>query len=412
MSTGNFSSMAAPPPPRTAAPAAPSAARTAWPVLIAISLCHMVNDILQSLLSAIYPLLKDEFSLSYAQIGLMTFAFQVTASLLQPVVGMVTDRRPMPRSLAVGMLCSFVGVLTLAQAGSYAMLLTGAMLIGLGSSIFHPESSRVARTASGGRFGTAQSLFQLGGNGGQALGPLLAAFLVVPLGRPVLGWLGLIALAGAGVLWQVGRWAEGRRKAGALRHVEGPPLARGRIVMAITVLAVLSMTKAFYMASLTSYYTFFLIDKFGLSAQGAQIMLFLLLFGAAAGVMLGGIAGDRVGTRRVIWFSILGVLPFSLLMPHVGLAATAVLTVLVGGIMASAAPAIVVFAQELVPGRTGLIAGLFFGFAFGMGGIAAAVLGQVADAQGIRFVFLICSVLPALGLLTAFLPKERELVRL
>ncbi|SEH60959.1 MFS transporter [Paracoccus alkenifer] len=406
MTTGNLSTSAAP---SHVAPA--SAARTAWPVLIAISLCHMVNDILQSLLSAIYPLLKDEFSLSYAQIGLMTFAFQVTASLLQPVVGMVTDRHPMPRSLAVGMLCSFVGVLTLAQAGSYAMLLTGAMLIGLGSSIFHPESSRVARTASGGRFGTAQSLFQLGGNGGQALGPLLAAFLVVPLGRPVLGWLGLIALGGAGVLWQVGRWAEGRRKAGALRIMQGPPLAQRRIVMAITVLAVLSMTKAFYMASLTSYYTFFLIDKFGMGAQGAQIMLFLLLFGAAAGVMLGGIAGDRVGTRRVIWFSILGVLPFSLLMPHVGLAATAVLTVLVGGIMASAAPAIVVFAQELVPGRTGLIAGLFFGFAFGMGGIAAAVLGQVADAQGIRFVFLICSVLPALGLLTAFLPKERELVR-
>lgn len=410
MTTGNLTSSAAPPV-VAAAPQASSVTRTAWPVLIAISLCHMVNDILQSLLSAIYPLLKEEFALSYAQIGLMTFAFQVTASLLQPVVGMVTDRRPMPQSLTVGMLCSFVGVLTLAQAGSYGMLLTGAMLIGLGSSIFHPESSRVARTASGGRFGTAQSLFQLGGNGGQALGPLLAAFLVVPLGRSVLGWLGLIALAGAGVLWQVGRWAEGRRKAGALRIMQGPPLAQRRIVMAITVLAVLSMTKAFYMASLTSYYTFFLIDKFGLSAQGAQIMLFLLLFGAAAGVMLGGIAGDRIGARRVIWFSILGVLPFSLLMPHVGLAATAVLTVLVGGIMASAAPAIVVFAQELVPGRTGLIAGLFFGFAFGMGGIAAAVLGQVADAQGIRFVFLICSALPVLGLLTAALPKERELVR-
>ena len=381
-----------------------------WPVLIAISLCHMVNDILQSLLSAIYPLLKTEFALSYAQIGLMTFAFQVTASLLQPVVGMVTDRHPMPRSLAVGMLCSFAGVLTLAQAGSYGMLLTGAMLIGLGSSIFHPESSRVARTASGGRFGTAQSLFQLGGNGGQAIGPLLAAFLVVPLGRSVLGWLALIALAGSGVLWQVGRWAEGRRKAGALRVAAGPGLARGRIVMAIGVLAVLSMTKAFYMASLTSYYTFFLIEKFSMSAQGAQVMLFLLLFGSAAGVMLGGIAGDRVGARRVIWFSILGVLPFSLLLPHAGLAVTAVLTVLVGAIMASAAPAIVVFAQELVPGRTGLIAGLFFGFAFGMGGIAAAVLGAVADARGIGFVFNLCSVLPVLGLLTAFLPRERELV--
>ena len=272
-----------------------------WPVLIAISLCHMVNDILQSLLSAIYPLLKAEFALSYAQIGLMTFAFQVTASLLQPVVGMVTDRHPMPRSLAAGMLCSFAGVLTLAQAGSYGMLLTGAMLIGLGSSIFHPESSRVARTASGGRFGTAQSLFQLGGNGGQAIGPLLAAFLVVPLGRSVLGWLALIALAGSGVLWQVGRWAEGRRKAGALRVAAGPVLAKGRIVMAIGVLAVLSMTKAFYMASLTSYYTFFLIEKFSMSAQGAQVMLFLLLFGSAAGVMLGGIAGDRVGARRGIW---------------------------------------------------------------------------------------------------------------
>ncbi|WP_134725295.1 MFS transporter [Paracoccus luteus] len=387
-----------------------AAAGPHWIVLGALSLCHMVNDILQSLLSAIYPLLKAEFALSYAQIGMMTFAFQVTASLLQPAVGLVTDRHPMPKSLALGMLASFVGVLTLAFAPEYGWLLAGAMLIGLGSAIFHPESSRVARAASGGRFGTAQSLFQLGGNGGQALGPLLAAFLVVPLGRGVLGWVGLIALAGAGVLWRVGRWAEGRRRAGALRGHPGPALARSRIVMAIGVLAVLSMTKAFYMASLSSYYTFFLIDKFGVSTQVSQVMLFLLLFGSAAGVMLGGILGDRVGTRRVIWFSILGVLPFSLLMPHVGLAATGVLTVLVGAIMASAAPAIVVFAQELVPGRTGLIAGLFFGFAFGMGGIAAAVLGQVADVHGIRFVFLICSVLPVLGLLTVFLPRPMQMV--
>ena len=381
-----------------------------WPVLIAISLCHMVNDILQSLLSAIYPLLRDEFTLSYAQIGWMTFAFQVTASLLQPVVGVVTDRRPMPKSLAVGMLSSFAGVLTLAQAESYPMLLAGAMLIGLGSSVFHPESSRVARTASGGRFGTAQSLFQLGGNGGQALGPLLAAFLVVPFGRPVLGWLALIALGGVAVLWRVGAWAEGRRKAGALRSAAAPNLARGRVLGAIGVLALLSMTKAFYMASLTSYYTFFLIDKFGVSTQTSQIMLFLLLFGSAAGVMLGGIVGDRVGTLKVIWFSILGVLPFTLMLPHVGLVATGALTVLIGLIIASAAPAIVVYAQELVPGRTGLIAGLFFGFAFGMGGIAAAVLGWVADARGIRFVFLLCSFLPLLGLLTALLPRQRELV--
>ncbi|KGJ01616.1 MFS transporter [Paracoccus sphaerophysae] len=381
-----------------------------WPVLIAISACHMVNDILQSLLSAIYPLLRDEFTLSYAQIGWMTFAFQVTASLLQPVVGVVTDRRPMPKSLAVGMLSSFAGVLTLAQAESYPMLLAGAMLIGLGSSVFHPESSRVARTASGGRFGTAQSLFQLGGNGGQALGPLLAAFLVVPFGRPVLGWLALIALGGVAVLWRVGAWAEGRRKAGALRSAAAPNLDRGRVLGAIGVLALLSMTKAFYMASLTSYYTFFLIDKFGVSTQTSQIMLFLLLFGSAAGVMLGGIVGDRVGTLKVIWFSILGVLPFTLMLPHVGLVATGALTVLIGLIIASAAPAIVVYAQELVPGRTGLIAGLFFGFAFGMGGIAAAVLGWVADARGIRFVFLLCSFLPLLGLLTALLPRQRELV--
>lgn len=381
-----------------------------WPVLIAISACHMVNDILQSLLSAIYPLLRDEFTLSYAQIGWMTFAFQVTASLLQPVVGVVTDRRPMPKSLAVGMLSSFAGVLTLAQAESYPMLLAGAMLIGLGSSVFHPESSRVARTASGGRFGTAQSLFQLGGNGGQALGPLLAAFFVVPFGRPVLGWLALIALGGAAVLWRVGAWAEGCRKAGALRSAAAPNHDRGRVLGAIGVLALLSMTKAFYMASLTSYYTFFLIDKFGVSTQTSQIMLFLLLFGSAAGVMLGGIVGDRVGTLKVIWFSILGVLPFTLMLPHVGLVATGALTVLIGLIIASAAPAIVVYAQELVPGRTGLIAGLFFGFAFGMGGIAAAVLGWVADARGIRFVFLLCSFLPLLGLLTALLPRQRELV--
>ncbi|KGJ22675.1 MFS transporter [Paracoccus sanguinis] len=397
-------------PSATTTPTAAVRTGPVWPVLIAISACHMINDVLQSLLSAIYPLLRDEFTLSYAQIGWMTFAFQVTASLLQPVVGIVTDRHPMPKSLALGMLSSFAGVLTLAQADSYPMLLAGAMLIGLGSSIFHPESSRVARTASGGRFGTAQSLFQLGGNGGQALGPLLAAFLVVPFGRPVLGWLALIALGGVAVLWRVGAWSEGRRKAGALRVPPAPNLPRRRILMAIGVLALLSMTKAFYMASLTSYYTFFLIDKFGVSNQTSQIMLFLLLFGSAAGVMLGGIVGDRVGTLKVIWFSILGVLPFTLLLPHVGLAATGALTVLIGLIIASAAPAIVVYAQELVPGRTGLIAGLFFGFAFGMGGIAAAVLGQVADAHGIRFVFLICSFLPLLGLFTFFLPRPRDMV--
>lgn len=393
-------------PPALAAATDLAGGRTAWGVLIALSLCHLVNDVMQSLLSAIYPLLQAEFALSYAQIGMLTFAFQVTASVLQPAVGIVTDRHPMPRSLALGMLATLAGVATLAMAGSYGGLLVGAMLIGTGSSVFHPESSRVARIASGGRFGTAQSLFQLGGNFGQSLGPLLAAFLVVPLGRPVIGWLGLFALAGAATLWRVGQWAEGRRRASAHRAPPAPSLPRSRLVSAIAVLALLVMTKNFYTASMSSYYTFFLIDKFHVSASTAQVMLFLFLGGMAAGVMLGGIVGDRLGPLMVIWVSILGVLPLTLALPHVGLAATGVLTVLIGLVLASAFPAIVVYAQELVPGRTGLIAGLFFGFAFGMGGVAAALLGRVADARGIGFVFDLCSVLPVLGLATILLPRR------
>lgn len=389
--------------------AASAAAVTAWSVLGAISLCHMVNDVMQSLLSAIYPLLREEFSLTYAQVGLMTFAFQVTASILQPLVGIVTDKRPMPKSLAVGMLTTFCGVALLSQAPSYGWLLVGAMLIGIGSSVFHPESSRVARVASGGRFGTAQSLFQLGGNFGQALGPLLAAFLVVPLGRPVIGWVALFALAGAAALWRVGAWAEGRRRAAKTLAAPAPRLPRGRVVGAIAVLALLVMTKNFYTASLSSYYTFFLIEKFGVSAQMSQVMLFLFLGGMAAGVMLGGVIGDRVGALTVIWVSILGALPLTLLLPHVGLIPTGILSVLIGLVLASAFPAIVVYAQELVPGRTGMIAGLFFGFAFGMGGVAAALLGQVADARGIEFVYLLCSFLPVLGLATILLPSEKSL---
>ncbi len=393
----------------SAAPLASAASVTAWSVLATLSLCHMINDVMQSLLSAIYPLLQDEFALTYAQIGLMTFAFQVTASILQPLIGMVTDKRPMPRSLAVGMLATFAGVALLSRAPGYSWLLVGAMLIGIGSSVFHPESSRVARIASGGRFGTAQSLFQLGGNFGQALGPLLAAFLVVPLGRPVIGWVALFALAGAATLWRVGTWAEGRRRAAKVLHAPAPTLPRGRVVGAIAVLALLVMTKNFYTASLSSYYTFFLIEKFGISTQMSQVMLFLFLGGMAAGVMLGGIIGDRVGPLTVIWVSILGVLPLTLLLPHVGLVPTAILSVLIGLILASAFPAIVVYAQELVPGRTGMIAGLFFGFAFGMGGVAAAFLGQVADARGIEFVYLVCSFLPVLGLTTILLPRETSL---
>jgi FSR family fosmidomycin resistance protein-like MFS transporter len=388
-----------------------SASTTAWPILVGISLCHMINDVMQSMLAAIYPLLRTEFSLSYAQIGIMTFAFQVTASLLQPVIGMATDRHPQPRSLPFGMASTFCGVILLAFAHTYAMLLTGAMLIGVGSAVFHPESSRVARLASGGRFGTAQSLFQMGGNFGQSLGPLLAAFIVVPLGRPAVAWFAVAAALGMALLWHVGTWAEGRRRATAAHLDRSLKLPRGLVIRSIAVLAILVFTKNIYTASMSSYFTFFTIEKFGLGPQGAQIMLFLFLGGMAAGVLLGGIVGDRVGPLRVIWFSILGVLPFTLLLPHVGLGATGVLAVVIGLILASAFPAIVVFAQELVPGRTGTIAGLFFGFSFGMGGIAAAALGVLADARGIETVFQLCSFLPILGVLTVLLPRPGRMIQ-
>lgn len=381
---------------------------TSWTVLVAISLCHMTNDVMQSLLSAIYPLLRAEFALSYAQIGVMTLAMQVTASLLQPVIGALTDRHPQPRSLAFGMGSTFCGVLILAFAHHYGLLLAGAMLIGIGSAVFHPESSRVARLASGGRFGTAQSLFQMGGNAGQSLGPLLAAFIVVPLGRPAVAWFAAAAALGVAVLWRVGTWAEGRRRASSGHAVPGSGLPRRVVIRAIAILAILTFSKNIYTASMSSYFTFFTIEKFGLDARGAQIMLFLYLAGMAGGVMLGGLVGDRIGPLRVIWVSILGVLPFTLLLPHVGLVATGILAVLIGLILASAFPAIVVFAQELVPGRTGTIAGLFFGFSFGMGGIAAAALGVVADHRGIGYVFQLCSVLPVMGVLTVLLPRMRR----
>ncbi|RJE82729.1 MFS transporter [Paracoccus onubensis] len=393
-------------------PTTPSPLRgtgTAWTVLVAISACHMINDVMQSMLAAIYPLLREEFSLSYTQIGVMTLAFQVTASLLQPLIGIATDRHPQPRSLSIGMGSTFCGVLLLAFAHQYWTLLTGAMLVGIGSAVFHPESSRVARLASGGRFGTAQSLFQLGGNFGQSLGPLLAAFIVVPLGRPAVAWFAVAAALGVATLYQVGNWAEGRRRASTTKPDTTLKLPRNVVIQAIVVLALLTFAKNIYGAAMTSYFTFFTIEKFGLGAQGAQVMLFLFLAGMAGGVMLGGIVGDRVGPLRVIWFSILGVLPFTLALPHVGLIPTAVLAVVIGLIMASAFPAIVVFAQELVPGRTGMIAGLFFGFAFGMGGIAAAALGGMADIYGIQQVFLYCSGLPVLGLLAILLPSQGRL---
>lgn len=360
--------------------------------------------------SAIYPLLQAEFALSFTQIGLMTLAFMGTASVLQPLVGQFTDRRPVPQSLALGMGSTLIGLILLATAQTYGWLLTGGALIGVGSAVFHPEASRVARAASGGRFGTAQSLFQVGGNAGQAAGPLLAAFVVVPLGRPAVGWFAAMALAGIVILGWVGRWyADTRREAARrARPKAEASLPRGKIIFAVSVLAFLVFSKNIYTASIASYYTFFLIERFALTTPQAQVMLFLFLGASALGVALGGVMGDRFGTRGVIWFSILGVLPFTLLLPYATLFWTAVLTVVIGFILASAFPAIIVFAQELVPGRVGMIAGLFFGFAFGIGGIAAAALGILADAKGIEYVYLVCSFLPALGLLTVFLPRLNQ----
>ncbi len=388
------------------APQGDAVLKTQYLVLMSIALCHFINDVMQSVLSASYPLLRDEFALSFTQIGLMSFAFMGTASVLQPLVGTLTDRYPFSQSLTVGMGSTMLGLLMLANAPSYPYLLAGAALIGIGSAVFHPEASRVTRTAAGRRFGTAQSMFQVGGNAGHAAGPLLAAFIVVPLGRGSVAWFAALALVGMTILSLVGRWqAEHRRKKKSTAPAREHGLPRRIVMLTIVVLAFLTFTKNVYMASISAYYTFFLIDRFGLSAQEAQMMLFLFLAAAAAGVIFGGVIGDRIGTRAVIWVSILGVLPFTLALPYLDLFWTGVMTVFIGFILSSAFPAIVVFAQELVPGRVGLIAGVFFGMAFGIGGIAAAALGLVADATSIETVYRICSFLPALGLLAVFLPR-------
>ncbi|WP_323034821.1 MFS transporter [Pararhodobacter sp.] len=380
--------------------------RTHYLVILAIALCHFINDVMQSVLSASYPLLRDEFGLSFTQIGLMSLAFMGTASVLQPLVGIVTDRHPFPQSLTVGMGSTMLGLILLAKAPSYPFLLAGAALIGVGSAVFHPEASRVARAAAGRKFGTAQSIFQVGGNAGHAAGPLLTAFIVVPLGRPSVAWFAVLAMVGMTILSQVGRWyANQERKKRKSVASDGHGLPRRRIIITIVLLAFLVFTKNAYMASIAAYYTFFLIEKFALSTQDAQLMLFLFLAASAVGVIIGGPIGDRIGTRAVIWVSILGVLPFTLALPHVDLFWTGVMTVFIGLILSSAFPAIIVFAQELVPGRVGLIAGVFFGMAFGIGGMAAAGLGLVADAKGIEFVYQVCAYLPALGILAAFLPK-------
>ncbi len=387
----------------------PAAVATAWAVILGTSVSHLLNDVIQSLITASYPVIEGEFGLTFWQIGLLTFAFQVTASILQPVVGHYGDKRPVPQALAFGMGSTLVGLVLLAEGPAYGWLIAGAALIGCGSAIFHPEASRVARAASGGKFGTAQSLFQVGGNIGTAVGPLLAAFIVVERGRGSLIWFSVIAMVGIVILTRLGAWHARHRAAAARRPAparKGAALPRNTVIMALVVLALLTFSKNIYTAAIGSYYTFFLIDRFALTAQESQLMLFVFLAAMAAGVAIGGPLGDRMGPLTVIWVSILGVLPFTLLLPFASLFWTGVLSVIIGVIIASAFPAIVVYAIELVPGRVGLISGMFFGFAFGMGGIAAAVLGFLADMNGIAWVFWVCAWLPAMGVLTIFLPRR------
>jgi FSR family fosmidomycin resistance protein-like MFS transporter len=382
---------------------------TVMAVLWALSLSHLLNDTLQSLLPAIYPLLKTSFRLSFGQIGLITFTFQGTASLLQPLVGFYTDRRPKPYSLATGMGITLVGLVLLSRATSFHLILLAAACVGGGSAIFHPEASRVARMASGGKHGLAQSLFQVGGNLGSSFGPLLAALVVASRGQRSILWFSILALAGIFILSKVGGWYRRRLVMvaarttghGASRRVT---LSRGRVMAALAVLIVLIFSKYIYLVSLTNYYTFYLIDKFHVSVPKAQIYLFVFLFAVAAGTIIGGPVGDRIGRKRVIWFSILGVAPFTLALPHAGLTVTVVLTVIIGVILASAFSAIIVYAQELIPGNVGLVAGLFFGLAFGVAGVGSALLGRLADHTSIGFVFKICAYLPLIGLLTGLLP--------
>jgi FSR family fosmidomycin resistance protein-like MFS transporter len=382
---------------------------TAVAVLAVISVCHMLNDIIQSLIMAIYPMLKTAFSLDFGQIGLITFTFQCTASLLQPVVGFYTDRNPTPYSLVVGMASSLLGLLLMAVASSYAMVLAAAALIGMGSSVFHPESSRVARLASGGRHGLAQSVFQVGGNFGTAIGPLLAAFIVLPHGQGSLAWFSVVALIAMVLLAGIGSWygktikLKGETAGKELEAIAA--ISKGKVARSIAILMALTFSKHFYLVSITSFYIFYLIHTFGLSVQGAQIYLFIFLGAVVAGTVIGGPIGDRIGARRVIWWSILGVLPFTLMLPYADLFWTAVLSVIIGVILASAFPAIVVYAQGLLPGRVGMVAGLFFGLAFGIAGIGAAALGELADLTSITFVYHVCAFLPAIGLLGAFLPE-------
>ncbi len=383
---------------------------TQFKILVFISLSHFLNDAVQSLLVPSYPLFKDKFGLNFTQIGLITLTYQFTASLLQPLIGRYTDKHPKPYSLPIGMTLTTSGLILLSAAPSYHWLILGAMLLGTGSSVFHPESSRVARQASGGRFGLAQSIFQVGGNAGASCGPLIAAAVILPNGQSSLAWFCFLPITGIAILTWIGGWSKSFHRRANTRIGPAPaiPHSRATIVRAFAVLLVLIFSKYFYTASITSYFIFYLTHKFGIEVQAAQIYLFVFLFAMAAGTVVGGPVGDRVGRKLVMWVSILGVAPFTLALPHVGLAWTGILVFIIGFILASAFSAIVVFAQEMLPGRVGTVAGLFFGLSFGMAGVGAGVLGKLADLKGIEFVYSICAFLPLLGLATVFLPDLKK----
>lgn len=394
----------------TSAPATSQSSPLVMRIIGAVALAHLINDLIQAVLPSIYPMLKANYGLTFTQVGLITLTFQLTASLLQPWVGYHTDRHPKPWLLPAGTVCTLIGILMMSVVGSFPMILLAAGLIGIGSSTFHPEASRVARLASGGRFGLAQSTFQVGGNAGSAFGPLLAAAIIIPYGQGNVAWFGLFALFALFVLYRISRWYANHLNLFKLKQGQAAThgLSKGRVISALVVLGLLVFSKYFYMASLTSYFTFYLIEKFDLSVASSQLHLFLFLGAVAAGTFFGGPIGDRIGRKAVIWFSILGVAPFTLLLPHVDLFWTSVLSVVIGFILASAFSAIVVYAQELVPGNVGMIAGVFFGLMFGFGGIGAALLGHLADIRGIEYVYFLCSFLPLFGVLAIFLPRTKK----
>ncbi|AHL35921.1 Fosmidomycin resistance protein [Pseudomonas brassicacearum] len=394
----------------TAVPATPQSSPLVMRIIGAVALAHLINDLIQAVLPSIYPMLKDSYGLTFTQVGLITLTFQLTASVLQPWVGYHTDRHPKPWLLPAGTVCTLIGIVMMSMVGSFTLILLAAALIGIGSSTFHPEASRVARLASGGRYGLAQSTFQVGGNAGSAFGPLLAAAIIIPYGQGNVAWFGLFALFALFVLYRISRWYANHLNLFKLKQGQAAThgLSKGRVLSALVVLGLLVFSKYFYMASFTSYFTFYLIEKFDLTVASSQLHLFLFLGAVAAGTFFGGPIGDRIGRKAVIWFSILGVAPFTLILPHVDLLWTSILSVVIGFILASAFSAIVVYAQELVPGNVGMIAGVFFGLMFGFGGIGAALLGHLADIRGIEYVYWLCSFLPLLGVLAIFLPRTKK----